>query len=329
MTLTGLYSVFARPNGSDKPILLVVHGWDGDARAFSDTAMIRMASYGYFVASVGMRGRNGAAGARDASGREIYDLYDALQYIRANYADYVSPTIAAIMGLSGGGGNALAAACKFPDTFNVVVDFYGMSDYGRDGTDGWYANCNNSNYRAGMETATGGTPVAVPDAYYARDATAAIQNYSGGQLVLFHDESDIIVPVVHSQRAIAAMSGAGLSNYQANYSNSGSAVRWSHGLSWDAGPILDAEAIFMPLIAATPAWTVPATGTVTVLGYIVTKQFSVWLGNGLSEVATVAYGAVSDQYTVTPLTGSVDVTITQGAKTVTQTISSPTTLTVV
>lgn len=130
MTLNNLLvrTAYAK-DATDLPIVLILHGWDGQTAAYGEM-MDRLAQGGLFVGAVGMRGRDGADGARDASGREIYDIYDALQTIRSQYAARVSPTLAAICGWSGGGGNALAAACKFPDTWNVVIDYFGMSDYG-------------------------------------------------------------------------------------------------------------------------------------------------------------------------------------------------------
>jgi predicted acyl esterase len=93
--------------------------------------MQRIAGEGYFVVAAGMRGRKGASGSEDASGKEIHDIYDAIQYVQTNFPALVSDKVT-ISGYSGGGGNALAAASKFPDTFNVVVDHLGMSDYGYD-----------------------------------------------------------------------------------------------------------------------------------------------------------------------------------------------------
>lgn len=72
-----------------------------------------------------------------------------------------------------------------------------------------------------------------------------------------------------------------------------------------------------------------ANGTAKVMGWMETKRFKIWLGNGTGHVADVVYNTATDSYTVTPLTGEMTVTITQGTKTVTQTISTETTLTVV
>ena len=316
MALNDLLIKYRRKDAADLPIVLLMHGWDGTAEAYTDVGLARIAEYGFFVASVGMRGRNGADGARDVSGREIYDIYDALLYIRSRFSAYVSPTKAIMFGVSGGGGNVLAAACKFPDIFSCLVDMYGMSDYGRDGTNGWYFNNSNPQYETDMEAGIGGAPAAVPNSYYARDATAAITNYTGGELVLFHDESDGTVPVVHTTRITGAMDEAGLTNYTANISNAGSEVRWSHGHDVDGAVGLASEDIWVPPALSTAAWTIPASGTVTVIGYIVTKRFTVWLNDGVTDAATVAYNTATDTYTVTPLTTApITVTITQGAKT--------------
>ena len=216
MAIPNLYTLY-NYSGRDLPALVVMHGWSGDAAAFDSTDLARWAGYGYFVIVPGMRGRNNASGSRDASGRETHDLYDALVECRRLFPHACSSSKAVLLGYSGGGGNALAAACKFPDTWSMVISYFGMSDYGRDGTHGWYYN-NGGSYTAEISASVGGVPGDVPNNYYARDATAAIQNYTGGHLHLYHSPSDVNVPSVHSQRASAAMQAAGLSNYTEHYS---------------------------------------------------------------------------------------------------------------
>jgi pimeloyl-ACP methyl ester carboxylesterase len=306
-----------------------MHGWNGGTEVISPLTSDRLAKYGFFVLVVGMRGRNSADGARDASGREIYDIYDAVAKCRTDYAGIVSATKAAIVGYSGGGGNALAAAAKIPDFWSCVVSHFGPSDYGRDGTDGWYAN-NGGAYTAGIVTAVGDTPANLPNNYYARDATAAITNYMGGSLYLFHDQADATVPFVHSTRIKTAMDAAALTNYSYSVTTVGDDPRWIHGYPEDNPDLIEAEAIWKSAALNNAAWTVPAAGTLTCIGYLKTKRFEMRLGTLADHAATVVYGVVADQYTVTPLTGEVVVTITQAdSKTVTQTISSETTLTVV
>lgn len=328
MTLNNLLvrTAYAK-DATDLPIVLILHGWDGQTAAYGEM-MDRLAQGGLFVGAVGMRGRDGADGARDASGREIYDIYDALQTIRSQYAARVSPTLAAICGWSGGGGNALAAACKFPDTWNVVIDYFGMSDYGRSATDSWFVT--SGYYQGGIAASVGGAPDVVPNNYYARDATAAIQNFSGGRLEIFHDDQDSTVPVVNSTRITGGLDAAGLTNYDDRITTTTDAVRYIHTLDLEYGiPERTAESIWIPLVKSTPAWTIPASGTVTVIGYIVTKRFTIWLNQGVDAAASVVYDTAAGTYTVTPLTtGNVTVSITQGALTATQTISEATTLTV-
>lgn len=320
--------------GTDMPVCVLMHGWSEGITAIQSLDMQRIASYGLFVLAVSMRGLDGGGGSPDASGREIYDIYDAVEYVRANYASYVSQDKAAIVGYSGGGGNALAAACKFPDYWNVVVSHFGMSDYGRDATDGWYYN-NGGTYTAGIVTRVGDTPANVPNRYYARDGVAAIANYSSGYLYLYHDKQDATVPWVHGNRIKATLDAAGLTNYSANFSDTGELPRYTHGYPTSNPSLIYVESVWSEKIKSQAAWTIPTSGAVTVVGYIKTKRFTIWLNAngtaslGIDAAATVVYNTATDTYTITPLTGAIDVAITQGAKTGSATnISTETVITV-
>lgn len=329
--VTGLPYRYCYLDGvTDAPVAIIMHGFGGDYTAISNSILASIAQYNLFAVAVGMRGRSGRSGTPDCSGREIHDIYDALAAVRAAFPAIISATDAALVGYSGGGGNALAGACKFPDAWLAVVDNFGMSDYGRDATYGWYNQAGGAGYQGTMQAWIGGTPAAVPDAYYARDATVGSINYSAGKLFIYHDDADTAVDVNQSQRIDAVLSGAGRTNYAYAETGAGDMPRWFHGY-----PEFGTElAQSIPAWAAhvrdrtTPAWTIPTSGTITVIGYIVTKRFSIWLGTGVSEVASVVYDTAADSYTVTPLTGSVDVAITQGAKSASQTISGVTLITV-
>ena len=114
--ITNLYTRYSYPIGRTAlPIVVLMHGWSDAASNFSQAAIERIANYGFFVVVPGMRSKDGASGTQDASAREIYDIYDAVVQARAHYPTITSSDKAAIVGYSGGGGNALAAACKFPD----------------------------------------------------------------------------------------------------------------------------------------------------------------------------------------------------------------------
>lgn len=322
--ITNLYLQYAYPtNYTNLPVVIWMHGYTGSASVFIASAMSRLALRGLFVAAVGMRGRDGASGSQDNSRREIYDIYDAWAYIQANFASQIDANYLCVCGYSGGGGNALNFACKFPDAANMIVSHFGMSDYGVDPTYGWTGT---------NTTWIGGTYASVPENYRACNAIEAIAyNYTGGQLRLYHDQSDASVPVSHSTRVGAAMLAAGQSNYIESYTQSGDNPRWLHGnpVVTDVGESsIQTENFWAVAHAAksVSAWTIPASGEVRVLGYIVTKRFTIWLGNGQSEVAHVTYDTEAGTYSVEPLTGSVDVVITQGVLTASQTISSTTVL---
>lgn len=319
MAITNLYVKYAYPeNETDLPIVVLMHGFSNNAATFENQCINRIARLGLFVVVVGMRGRDSASGSQDGSGREIYDIVDAVEYVRTNFAALVSATKVAIVGYSGGGGNALAAACKFPDYWNVVVTHFGMSDYGYDGTDGWwYTNPAN---QATLTTWIGNR-ASVTNPYRARHAVEAIANFSGGELYLFHDDQDTSVPVVNTNRIGTAMDNASLTNYTKNLTTTTDDPRWLHEVPNDASPTRFTEAIWSSTVLSLAAWTIPASGTITVTGYIVTKRFTIWLNAngtatlGIDAAATVVYNTATDTYTVTPLTGALDVTITQGAKT--------------
>jgi predicted peptidase len=318
--ITDLYAKYRYPNtGINLPIVVMLHGFAQDAASVPAIDMERIANYGLFVVAPGMRGRDSADGSPDGSGREIYDIIDCVEYIKANYASVVDPNKIALVGYSGGGANALAAACKFPDYFTVIVDHFGMSDYGYDGTDGWWYT--NAERQATLTTWIGDR-ASVVNPYHARLATIAVSNFTGGKLFMYHNTADSAVPVVNTNNIADAMDAAGLTNYSRNVSLPGDAIQWLHGYPNDnPGTLSTAEPTWSAEILSHAAWTIAASGTVTVIGYITTKQFTIWLNangtaiKGIDAVAIVAYNTATDTYTVTPLTGAIDVAITQGAKT--------------
>ena len=113
------------------------------------------------------------------------------------------------------------------------------------------------------------------------------------------------------------MDNASLTNYSATFSNTGDAHRYQHGIDYENAAYLAAEAAWSAKVLSQAVWTVPASGTHTVIGYIVTKRYNCWLRAhgttlyGLDAAATIAYGGTPNHYIVTPFTGPIDVTITQ------------------
>src|SRR5688572_22528395 len=208
-------SVAFQPASSHQPILVVMHTLDTSASSFTQAIRERFARHGVFALFVEMRGRGGSGGTPDASGREIDDIVAAVEHVKQFYANWVDPSQVHIVGYSGGGGNALAAAAKFPDYFNSVTSFFGIRDYGHNSETGWYQASADEVQRALLEAWIGGSPEAVPDRYHARYSLGAIMNYRG-HLWLFHDQSDINVPATQSLLVADVLSSAEASNYTLN-----------------------------------------------------------------------------------------------------------------
>jgi dienelactone hydrolase len=315
-----------QPHLTGQPILVVMHGFSGTSGSFTTATKERIAGYGVFALFVEMRGRDTSGGTADASAREIQDIIDAVEYVKTRYASIVDPDNVNIVGYSGGGGNALASAAKFPDYWNTVTSFFGMSDYGYDATDGWYQNGADAGHITSMQTWIGGTPAAVPDAYHARAHVLAITNYSGGHLWLFHDASDSSVPVVNSQNVADAMGSAALTNYTLNITTAADSTRWVHGYpnTGEQASLIEAEPTFItPIMSGTnPAWTVPASGTLKVAGYLVTKRFDLWLGTGDNEFGEVTYNMTTRVFTITSDTGAADYALTLKGQTPSASISA-------
>ena len=278
-------------SNTDMPIIVLMHGFRGSIDNISSGMMQRIANEGFFVLAAGMRGRKGASGYRDASGREIYDIYDAVNYVKKHFP--VSDKVC-ISGYSGGGGNALAAATKFPDTFNVVVDHFGMSDYGYDQTYGWYYT--NPSYQNDIVNFIGDTPESAPEKYLSRAHIFGVNNFKG-EIYVFHDSEDAAVSILQSQR-LEEIQGDYINGYFF-YSGPGDSVRYFHDI--DTSQIT--EPIWLPRAQAVEPQELASTGSVRVCGYIVTKDFKIFLGNLDDRTADVTYDLNENRFVVTPLSG--------------------------
>lgn len=346
--ISNLYAKWSYATGSPTrlPLVVLMHGYSGDADDLTPPMMNAIATEGLFALSVGMRGVNGAGGSKDSSGREIQDIIDAVEEAKDLFPGVIDPARVHIAGWSGGGANALAAACKFPDYFAVVAAHFPISDYGYHETFGWGAE--NSSYRPEVVSRIGAKayaswPEAAPvnlNKYRARNAVEALPiNRVGGHVYLFHDSGDTVTQVTQSNRVAAAMDDAGNSRYSLDVTTPSDAIRWRHDLPHpygdptgppDGAPIRFARGVWGQVIREDqfPAWVIPASGEVRVLGYIVTKRFRIWLGDGTEHVASVVYDTTAGTYQVTPLTGTVTVSVQQGLLSAEATVSSATTLTV-
>ncbi|HUX56270.1 MAG TPA: prolyl oligopeptidase family serine peptidase [Bacteroidales bacterium] len=304
--IDNLYAKWCYDTGFTKglPIRVLMHGWSQQASDISQAGMETVAQLSRcFVLVVGMRGRDSADGSMDISAREIYDIYDAIQYVITHFSSLVNPENIIISGYSGGGGNTLAFCCKFPDLPVLAVDYCGISDYAY-GVNSWKED---------------GFPVSLvqgSDSAYARYAPYAIANYEclSYLLYIYHGADDVTVLPHHSTMINDAFTGetyslkAGVGHisgfaYESDYKNRAINIRKN---------------------------SIGNTGSFKIIGYIKTSLFEIWLGNGMQEVADLSYNVTTDQYTITPQTGSMEVTITQyDGKTKIETISEETIITVV
>ncbi len=310
-TITNLYGKFNYTYGTARPLLVAMMGWDQSPTDFLTDSYDRLMGYGFNVLCVGMRGRESASGSRDANGREMWDIYDAINYTKLAYGEYITEADPIIVGWSGGGGNVLGMLCKFPDLFKAGISNYGISDYGYDATFGWWAQ--ETTRRAGLQTSIGDTPTNVPNEYKSRDSVLAIGNNLKAYLYMFHDTDDADVHADHSTRISAALISAGKSaptDYYIDVTDSLDSPRWIHATPNAGADIINAETVWETAAKAKTNSGLGTSGTLTVLGFVKTHLFELWLGNGTSaqngknRVATLAYNFGTNSYTITPLLDS-------------------------
>lgn len=119
---------------------------------------------GFLAVQVDMRGRAFSTGQPDANGFELYDIYDALIFAKGEYPEsIVDPERVYFVGGSGGGGNALGLAGKFPDLFVSITANFGISDYAD-----WYARDAIGEFRDELDPWVGCSPEQDPMAYASR-----------------------------------------------------------------------------------------------------------------------------------------------------------------
>jgi pimeloyl-ACP methyl ester carboxylesterase len=297
--INNLWLGYSYDNGYKKmPICLILHGWSQTGNQYYGEISERVASYGYFAVSVGMRGRDGASGSRDASCRELYDVYDAYNYIVSTFNEKVNKDSVVLAGWSGGGGNALAMASKFPDLSSVCVSNFGMSDYGYDSNDGWYYT--NPSYSLSISDSVGN--INDLNTYRARYSVEQINNYLG-YIYMFHDVEDSLVSVVHSRNIDNSFNG------RCNYFETSvlDNPRWEHSTPDSNESIVKSERFWIQKITQELNKIVPIIGNIQVNGYVVTKRFEIWLGdgvissnNGTNRSASVSYNTNTGEYDVIP-----------------------------
>lgn len=299
---------------TNAPLMVMLHQYSGPTGLFDQVRPNAQSvrDQGFFVITVAMRGREGSDGVRDSGGLEIYDIYDAVEAAKAQYGNLINPNNINITGYSGGGGNTMSALTKFPDLFRTGGAFYGMSDYGYDLVNGWYNNGAASNHKAQLDSDVGnpnGATALITSRYMARASNLASRNNPYSEIHFFVNSDEPTCPPVNDtsyrNKAIAAASFPGeftnitihtgtagtYQDFNGNGINDANEQQyWPHttltpdqqasGLSWYLSRVL-AGSIPVPVLNASD--------NLFVAGFVRTKKFSFFVGDGQSGAASLIY----------------------------------------
>ena len=268
-------------------ILLGTHGWHMSIPRF--TPMDAPKS-DYLTVDVDMRGRAFSTGKPDCNGLELYDIYDAYRFVLREYSDYIiegGPVY--FESGSGGGGNALAVAGKFPDLFSAVNSLSPMADY-----EAWYRGDEIGEFRDEMDVWIGKTPDEDKEAYAARSGVTVIPNLLTS-VQICHGTTDIRVPFppseVYYQKAKALGKRVSLLRLH------GVGTRDHYGNITPRQQQLMASKCKQNLTSHRDLIEIPPTGEFLVAGFLVTKHFEVW--TDVDRVVRIRYDLSTR--TVTPI----------------------------
>ena len=308
LDISPLYAEVAyNPTRRKMPIVVIQpRGYLGSSRLSIVPSIHRMAGQGLFAVTVSKRGRDGGAGAdrADAWATEVHDIVDAIEHVKRKYGAYVDPTNVNIWGY-GGGIDAISAAARFPDYFRFVGPYFGPLEWTT--TLGQLGEAYlNREIEEGVHTRDmydiidghGGPPSHVPDNWMARDNLLAAVNNRYRHTLMFSDiEEGRYTPTLGQMKPyLATAQELGYDNIHLNVSDGNDRHRWwhAHPGGWDEGgnpDLIASEALFVPHIlnGDYPEPVLAPQGDFVVLGYLRTRRFSVWLGEGNDAVARLSY----------------------------------------
>jgi len=315
------------PAVMDAPIVVVMHGFsflDGHFDNVRGNAQ-HLRDAGFFAISVAMRQRELSDGVRDSGGVEIYDIYDAVEYVKENCSDLVDPDNVHITGYSGGGGNVMSALTKFPDYFRAGSSFFGMSDYGFDPQTRWYDHGAGDRHTDILDIDVG-VPDAtdlIIDKYSARASNRASKNNPYSEIHLFVNSNETTSPQLHHDSYLqfandsadpvgefanitvhVGVEDVGQPNLLCeDFDNDGVMCEFGEVQSWVHGFPNPAEqtaaenwylARLLPGCENLPAGCIlaPVLNTrdeLYVAGFVETKPFTFWLGDGQSSARDLSY----------------------------------------
>jgi dienelactone hydrolase len=304
---------------TNAPIAVVMHGYSGSTGHFSNVRpnAQRLRDSGFFVISVAMRGRESSDGVRDSGGLEIYDIYDAVEKVKSQFGSLVNPNNISITGYSGGGANAMSALTKFPDYFRAGSSFFGISDYGLDTNNGFYFLGASSSHQAQLRTDIGDPTkgiAAVTDRYRARASNLASKNNPYSEIHLFVNANEPTCPPINDtsyrDNAIAAGTSSGefkninvhigVAGTYKDFNNNGinetrEQQYWLHGFP-TADQQYSAEAWYLDrlLSGAIPQPILNASDKLYIAGFVKTKPFEFWVGDGQNAAGELDYTLAAD-----------------------------------
>lgn len=268
-----LADVALAKDGKPKPLLVVMHGYGGSKKNVAPDVQA-FAAKGVVAVGPDMRGSGESKGVWDSGGKDVHDILDAVLAVLRKYPGETDARNLNVVGYSGGGGNAIACAVRFPDLFQTRVSFFGISDYAA-----WHASKGRPDCNKIMERVLGGPPDAQPDLYLARNANAAAANAALGRLHFIWDEKETACPGSMIETFVAEQRKAGVANAVCRVSKESDADRFHHGYRADLPGLIAADDLFLPGVlakkAASPA--LPKRGRLAVPGYLVTRHFTAWL----------------------------------------------------
>ena len=260
-------------------LVATTHGWHMsiDANVEYETPQSP-----YLLVEVDMRGRAYSTGSPDCNGLELYDVYDAIRFVLEEYNDYIlRKDLIYFEGGSGGGGNALAIAGKFPDLFSAVNAMCPISDYYE-----WYQTDNElGEFRDEMDVWIAPSPEKNRMAYDARSGISLLPNLLT-RLLICHGTTDVRVPFSLTELYLNRAKECG-KNVQV-YAMDGVGTREHFGNITDE-QLANMEKLCRENISSNQMTiTLPRQGKFVVAGYLVTKAFTIFLPSQ-NDIVTIRY----------------------------------------
>ncbi len=256
------------------------HGWHMSVKKFEPKTI---SDSPYLQLDIDMRGRAYSTGMPDCNGYELYDIFDAVNFARREYSNYISdPDVVYFESGSGGGGNALALAGKFPDLFCAINALVPISDYYE-----WYIFDRLQEFRDEMDVWIGVDPAANKEAYDARSGITLVSNLLT-HIFISHGTHDMRVPYFLTRNYMDACHKCGKSDLVTLLTLDGVGTREHYGNISEEQMAEMKRLCRENLETHTIPVNIPPKGKFVVAGYLVTKHFSVFLSS-LNQIDIAEY----------------------------------------